>query len=126
MSAIAQARNQMAEAQAVLTKAVTRAADRLALPRSVLAKILGLSPATVTPLYAGAYRLEQQRKEWELALLFVRLFRSLDSLVGDEATAKTWLNSENRGLNAKPIDLIPHTEGLVRVVQYLDAARSIL
>jgi uncharacterized protein (DUF2384 family) len=112
------------DAAAVLTKAVARAAERLGLARALLAKVLGVSPASVTRLYAGAYRLDPGRKEWELALLFVRLFRSLDSVVGDEATARAWLGSANRALNARPVDLIVSTEGLVRVVHYLDAARG--
>lgn len=114
------------DAAAVLSKAVARAAERLNVSRVNLARILGLSPSTVTRLYAGDYLLEQHRKEWEFALLFVRLFRSLDSIVGDENTARKWLNSENKGLNARPIELISHTEGLVRVVHYLDASRGLV
>jgi hypothetical protein len=57
--------------------------------------------------------------------LFVRLFRSLDALIGaNDAAARGWLNGENRGLAGRPIDLIRSTEGLVRVVQYLDSARG--
>ena len=88
--------------------------------------MLGVSPPTVSRLYAGQYQLNQNRKEWDFALLFVRVFRSLDSIVGDEPTARQWLQSENRGLNAKPIELIRNTEGLVRVVQYLDASRALV
>ena len=72
----------------------------------------------------GVTRLDHERKEWEFALLLVRVFRSLDSIVGDEAGARAWLASENLGLGGRPIELIAHTEGLVRVVQYLDAARG--
>ncbi len=111
---------------AVLTKAVARAAERLGITKALLAKILGLSPPTVTRLYSGAYKLDERRKEWEFALLFVRVFRSLDSIVGDEQTARRWLNSDNRALNGKPIDLIRRTDGLVRVVQYLDASRALV
>lgn len=117
---------QPAKAAAVLSKAVARAAERLNISRSLLAKVLGVSPSTVTRLYAGDYQLEQHRKEWEFALLFVRLFRSLDSIVGEESTARKWLNSDNRGLNGRPIELISNTEGLVRVVHYLDAYRGLV
>lgn len=110
------------DAESVLSKAVARAAERLAISRSELAKILGLSPATVTRLYSGTYRLDSNRKEWEFALLFVRMFRSLNAIVGDEQTARLWLNSENNGLNGRPTEIIRHTEGLVRVVHYLDAS----
>ena len=114
-----------ANAAAVLSTAVARAAERLNISRSLLAKILGVSPATITRLYAGNYQLEPQRKEWEFGLLFVRLFRSLDSIVGEESTARAWLNSDNKALNARPIELISQTEGLVRVVHYLDASRGL-
>ena len=110
----------------VLTKAVARAAERLDISRALLARILGVSPATVTRLYSGEYKLDERRKEWEFALLFVRVFRSLDSIVGNEQTARQWLNSENRGLNGRPVDLIRQTEGLVRVVHYLDASRGLV
>jgi uncharacterized protein (DUF2384 family) len=109
----------------VLTKAVARAAERLGISRASLARILGVSPPTVTRLYNGEYKLDERRKEWEFALLFVRVFRSLDSIVGNEQTARQWLNSENRGLNGRPVDLIRQTEGLVRVVHYLDASRGL-
>lgn len=113
-------------AEAVLSKAVARAAERLEVSRALLAKVLGLSPPTITRLYGGQYQFVQGRKEWELALLFLRVFRSLDSIVGEETTARKWLKSENRGLNGRPIDLIRDTEGLVRVVQYLDASRGLV
>ncbi len=110
----------------VLTKAVARAAERLDISRALLAKVLGLSPPTISRLYSGTYTLDERRKEWEFALLFVRVFRSLDSIVGDEATARQWLQSENRGLQGRPVDLIAHTEGLVRVAHYLDASRGLV
>jgi uncharacterized protein (DUF2384 family) len=126
MTAIAHTASAKPQASVVLSKAVARAADRLGIPKSLLARVLGVSPPTITRLYSGAYLLDQNRKEWDFALLFVRVFRSLDSVVGDEATARKWLSSDNLGLNAKPIDLIRNTEGLVRVVQYLDASRGLV
>ncbi|BEV07319.1 MULTISPECIES: antitoxin Xre-like helix-turn-helix domain-containing protein [unclassified Methylophilus] len=115
-----------ADAQSVLTKAVSRAAERLQISKALLASILGLSPATITRLYSGEYVLDQKRKEWDFALLFVRAFRSLDSIVNNDETARVWLNNQNLALNARPIDLIKQTEGLVRVVQYLDTSRGIV
>ena len=126
MPALAPQLTKKPEASAVLSKAVARAAEKLDVSKSLLAKVLGVSPPTVTRLYSGQYQLDQNRKEWDFALLFVRVFRSLDSIVGDESTARKWLTSENLGLSAKPIDLIRNTEGLVRVVQYLDASRGLV
>jgi len=126
MANISKRASRQPEAEHVLSKAVARAADRLDISHTLLAKVLGLSAPTISRLYSGEYLLDQRRKEWDFALLFVRAFRSLDSIVGDEATARTWLNSENRGLNGRPKDLIRDTEGLVRVVQYLDASRGLV
>lgn len=126
MRASAQNLAAASDQSSVLSKAVARAAERLDISRALLAKILGVSPPTVTRLYSGEYKLDERRKEWEFALLFVRVFRSLDSIVGDEQTARQWLNSENRGLNGRPVDLIRQTEGLVRVVHYLDASRGLV
>ncbi len=126
MTATANPTVQPASAAAVLSNAVVRAAERLQVPRVLLAKVLGVSRATITRLYAGDYQLEQQRKEWEFALLFVHLFRSLDSIVGEEGTARAWLNSDNKALNGRPIELISQTEGLVRVVRYMDASRGLV
>ena len=126
MTAVAQQATTTHEAAAVLSKAVARAADRLDVSKSLLAKVLGVSPPTITRLYSGHYLLDPNRMEWDFALLFVRVFRSLDSIVGDEGTARKWLASDNLGLNARPIELIRNTEGLVRVVQYLDASRGLV
>jgi transcriptional regulator with XRE-family HTH domain len=109
----------------VLSKAVVRAAALLGLSQRELAGILGMSEATASRLCADKYRLSPQRpKEWELARLFVRLFRSLDALWGHDDVARTWLASENLALGACPRDLLASVEGLVRVVGYLDAARG--
>ncbi|MFO1426088.1 MAG: antitoxin Xre/MbcA/ParS toxin-binding domain-containing protein [Steroidobacteraceae bacterium] len=113
------------DAGAVLTKAVLRAASLLGLPQQALAQVLGVSRPTVTRMGLGSYRLSPaQPKAWELGTLFVRMFRSLDALVGHDAAARTWLEGPNTDLGARPIELIRSAEGLVRVVHYLDAHRG--
>ncbi|MGQ0654348.1 MAG: antitoxin Xre/MbcA/ParS toxin-binding domain-containing protein [Betaproteobacteria bacterium] len=109
----------------VLTKAVTKAARLLDISQARIAQTLGVSEATASRMYGGKYVLEPGRgKEWELAALLVRLFRSLDSLLASEEKARAWLKSENAALGARPIDLITRAQGLVSVLQYLDAARG--
>jgi transcriptional regulator with XRE-family HTH domain len=108
-----------------MTGAVLRASDLLEVTQARLAEVLGVSPSTVSRMANGAYSLDDQKKEWELGALFVRLFRSLDALVGsNDSAARAWLRGENQGLAGRPIDLIGSAEGLVRVVQYLDSARG--
>ena len=126
MTAIALQAAEKPEAAAVLSKAVTRAAERLDVSKSLLAEMLGVSQPTITRLYNGKYLLDANRKEWNSALLFVRFFGSLNSIAGDEDTARKWLSSENLSLNDRPIELIRNTKGLVRVVQYLDAISGLV
>ena len=108
----------------VLTKAVLAAASRLGLRNRQLAQILGSSEASVSRLQHGR-GLEPATKEGELALLFLRLYRSLDALVGgDDDQARAWLHAGNHHLNGVPVERIRTVEGLVDVVQYLDAMRG--
>ena len=113
------------EPRRVMTGAVLRASALLEITQSGLAQILGLSPSTVSRMANGTYTLDMQKKEWELGALFVRLFRSLDAVIGsNDSAARSWLNGPNQALAGRPIELIHTTEGLVRVVQYLDCARG--
>lgn len=109
----------------ILTGAVLRASALLEITQASLAQILGLSASTISRMANGSYLLDEQKKEWELGALFVRLFRSLDALIGsNDSAARAWLNGQNSALTGRPVELIRSTEGLVRVVQYLDAARG--
>lgn len=110
---------------ATLTKALLRAANLLQIRQVSIAHILGISTSTASRLFAGSYVLSPERgKEWELALLFVRLFRSIDAILGHGESAQQWLAGHNLALNGRPVELIQSTEGLVRVLHYLDAHRG--
>ena len=108
----------------VLTKAVVRAARALELSQSRVAAALGVSDPTASRMFAEKYLLDPGRKEWELGALFVRLFRSLDSIVASDEKARAWLAGENRALGGRPVDLLARAEGMVRVLHYLDSARG--
>jgi len=112
---------------AILTKAVLRAANRLAIKNTVLAKILGLSGPTVSRMRNGKYRLERSQKAFELAVLLIRLYRSLDGVVGgDDKVAADWLNNKNTALDGVPLELIQSVSGLANVIHYLDARRAVV
>ena len=71
------------------------------------------------------FRIEPASKPGELALLLVRIYRSLDALVGgDDAKARAWLAAPNHALSAAPRELLATAEGLVHVAIYLDAMRG--
>ena len=108
----------------VLAKAAINAATRLGLRHKQLAEVIGTSEASVSRMRSGR-GLDPANKEGELALLFVRLYRSLDALVGgDDAKARDWLHSMNDHVGGIPADRIRTVEGLVDVIQYLDAMRG--
>jgi plasmid maintenance system antidote protein VapI len=114
------------DAAAVLTKATLRAASLLGLTNSALARIVGVSEATVSRMAAGARQLEPGSKPAELAALLVRVYRSLDTLVGnDERHRQLWMASFNESFQAPPREAIERVEGLVRVMRYLDGARAL-
>lgn len=102
-----------------------RAAGRLQLDHATLAEILGISESAAASLASGAYLLQPSRKrEWEFALLFLRLFRSLDVTLGHGCQARIWLRANNRALAGRPVDLIKSAEGMIRVLHYVDAERG--
>ena len=73
----------------VLSKAFVRAAEKLGLSQRSQARILGLSTASLSRLSRGERLIDPDGKEGELALLLVRLYRSLDALTGgDEAKSE--------------------------------------
>jgi len=114
-----------ADAATILSRATVRAARFLGLAQADLAPIIGVSTATLSRLANGQRQLEPGSKPWQLAALFVRLFRALDAIVGsDDAAARAWLRSDNSALGGVPLELIREPAGLVRAVDYLDAARA--
>ena len=97
----------------VVSKALFRAAEALGLSSVELAGIVGTSQSTLSrirnhkrgPIPLGS-------KEGELALLFLRVFRSLDALVGGyESHARAWLHAENRHVGGVPLERMMKIEG---------------
>ncbi len=110
---------------AVLGKAVLAAADRLGLSGRIVARVIGVSEPTLSRIRAGASALERGSKSFELAVLFVRLFRSLDAITGgDERVAKAWMGNANTALGGVPAERILTIAGLLDVIAYLDARRA--
>jgi uncharacterized protein (DUF2384 family) len=76
-------------------------------------------------LRTGAWQFEPNTKPFELAQFFVRLFRSLDALMGsDDEAAASWLERKNVDLDGRPIDLIRTVKGLTETANYVDDFRA--
>lgn len=109
----------------VLSRATAKAASIWSLSNETLGNIIGVSGPTVSRLRNGKWVLERGSKPFELAQMFVRLFRSLDALVGgDDAAATAWLGSSNDDLGARPIEMIQTIRGLFTVADYVDEFRG--
>lgn len=109
----------------VVTKALLRAAEELGLTAKALAAVIGVSEATLSRMKKDGFALAPGTKPFELAVLFVRLFRSLDAIVGgDPQVARAWLGNANDALDGRPVDKIRTIAGLLDVIAYLDARRA--
>lgn len=110
---------------ALVAQAVQRIAEFWQLSNEGLGQILGLSDSTVSRLRHGSWQFQAGTKSFELAQYLMRLFRSLDSLMGsDDIAARSWLASENLELGGRPIDLIRSIRGLSDVADYVDDYRA--
>ncbi len=109
----------------VLTTAIARIAEFWGLTNAKLGSVLGLSQATVSRLRAGKSELDPASKSFEAGQFLLRLFRSLDALLGsDDMAARAWLGTPNLDLEARPLDLIDSFKGLMTVCDYVDAHRA--
>lgn len=109
----------------VVTKAFLRAVEALEMTRADVAVVLGISEASLTRLFQGGRLIEPSTKEGEIAVYFLRLFRSLDALCGgNRENSVKWFTSPNTHLSGIPTQLVKSIGGLVEVTGYLDAMRG--
>lgn len=117
--------NKHHEKEQVLTKAILNLANFYNFTGKDLSDIIGISESTTTRLNQGKKFISPDTKEGEMALLLLRVYRGLNSLIGNNhEKAKIWLNSFNNYFKKKPIEQLKTVSGLVDVVNYLDAMRG--
>ena len=105
--------------RAVLTKALLNAGAGLGISRERLGEVIGRDRA------AFSRGLDPTSKAGELALLVIRGYRSLYALVGGDPTAmRHWMHTLNRDTGGVPAEQLRSVQGLVSVVEYLDAMRG--
>lgn len=109
----------------VLTEAISKIAELWGLKNAKLGSVLGVSMATASRLRNGETRLDPTSKSFEAGQFLLRLFRSLDALLGsDDLAAKQWLETSNLDLGGKPIEQIETMRGLITVCDYVDFYRA--
>ena len=109
----------------VLAMATTRTCGFLGLTGAALSRTIGVSEPTISRILKGRKAINPNSKEGELSLLLVRVYRSLDPLVGtDDQKRIAWMRSHNKALGGVPADLIERADGLVATLNYLDGMRA--
>jgi hypothetical protein len=113
--------------EAIVSKALLNAARRLEMTNIELAQVVGISESKLSRMDRQGACVSRSGKEFDLALLFIRLYRSLDAMTGgDSVTSAAWIRNRNKALNNVPVERMKSLEGLVDVVHYLDSRRAII
>lgn len=109
----------------VLTKAFLRMLDHYQLSRKECCLIVGFSEASLSRIMSQQRLIDPLAKEGEIVILLLRLYRSLNTLVGGNTQqAQQWLRSYNHYFMATPLEVMHRLSGLIEVVNYLDAMRG--
>lgn len=109
---------------AVLAKALFRASEQLGLKQSDIAAVLGMDRTAVSRL-KQSQSLDPASKRGELALLLIRLARALYALTGgDEDWIRHFMGSPNKVTGGVPAEQITSIQGLITVLQFVDAIRG--
>lgn len=123
MSALADIKKQPAP-DYVLAKAVVKASEQLGLSQQELAGVIGLHRTSITRL-KSSLSLDPASKTGELALYLIRAARALFALSGgDQAWIEHFMRSPNQMTGGVPAEQVQNIQGLMRVLQYLDAIRG--
>lgn len=110
--------------EVVLAKAVLNAAAQLGLKQADLAAVLGMHRTAISRLKQNP-SLSPRSKEGELALLLVRLARALFALTGgDQDWIRHFMRTPNKVTGGIPARQIESIQGLVTVLQFVDAIRG--
>ncbi len=117
-------RNTAPAPDAVLAKAVLRAAEQLGLRQAGLADVLGMHRTAISRMKT-AQSLDPASKQGELALMLVRLARALYALTGgDVEWMRHFMRTPNRVTGGVPAEQIATIQGLMTVLRFVDAMRG--
>ncbi|MFW6732700.1 MAG: MbcA/ParS/Xre antitoxin family protein [Synechococcus sp.] len=102
----------------LVAEACSRAAQVLGLSSKELSEVLSTHQPN-----ADGKDLDPQTREGQLALLFLRVYRSLHGLCGgDQSLMRHWIEQPNRHLGEQsPRLLLARLDGLNCVADYLDS-----
>ena len=109
---------------AVLAKAVLKAATELGLNQADLAAVLGVHRTAISRLKRNP-SLDPDSKQGELALMLIRVARALFALTGgDQDWIRHFMRTSNKVTGGVPAEQVKTVAGLVTVLQFVDAIRG--
>ncbi len=104
----------------ILREALVNTGKALGLTQAELGAVIGRGR---TDISRG--NIDPDSKPAELALLLIRCYRALYVLTGGDAGAmKHWMHTQNHHTGGVPAEQIRSVQGLVGVLEYLDAIRG--
>jgi hypothetical protein len=104
----------------VLREALVGAGKALGLNQAELGEVIGRGRTDISRGHV-----DPDSKPGELALLLIRCYRALYVLTGGDASAmKHWMHTQNHHTGGIPAEQIRSVQGLVGVLEYLDAVRG--
>lgn len=104
----------------LLAEAFRNAGKQLGMSQSVLGEIVGKNRSMIS-----RGRIDPASKTGESALLFIRCYRALHVLVGgDQKAMRHWMNTENVHTGGVPAEQVKTVQGLIGVLEYLDAMQG--
>ena len=104
----------------ILAEAFANAGRYLGLSQADLGEIVGKDRTAIS-----RGRVDPDSKAGELALLFIRCYRALYALTGGKPEQMThWMHTENRHTGGIPAQQVKTVQGLITVLEYLDAIRG--
>jgi hypothetical protein len=109
-----------ADPASVLSEALVNAGKQLGMSQADLGHIIGKDRTAIS-----RGRIDPASKAGELALLFIRCYRALYVLVGGHPQQmQHWMQTENLHTGGIPAEQIKTVQGLIGVLEYLDAMRG--
>lgn len=108
----------------VLATAVLNAAEQLDLKQAQLAAVLGVHRTAISRM-KNKPELDPESKQGELAVMFIRIYRALFSLMdGDLEWMRHFMENYNKVTGGVPKEQIQTVVGLMSVLQFVDAMRG--
>lgn len=104
----------------VLGRSLLAAAEELGVSKADIGAIIGRNRTTI-----DRNGIDPDSKAGELALMFIRIYRSLFALMGgDRDNMRHFLRTNNLGTHGVPAEQLHNIQGMVTVCTYLDAMRG--